>query len=61
MKIKLNNPKFTLEDYDIVFLKNVNENNESKGKKFVSPAKDRKIHGQNQFLSPSNNNMNPLF
>jgi hypothetical protein len=39
----------------------VNENIESKGKKFVSPSKDRKILGQNQFLSPSNNNMNPLF
>ena len=39
----------------------MNENIESKGKKFVSPSKDRKILGQNQFLSPSNNNMNPLF
>jgi len=27
LKIRLNNPQFTLEDYDIGFLKNVNENN----------------------------------
>lgn len=39
----------------------MHENNESKVKKFISPSKDRKMHGQNQFMSPSNNNMNPLF
>jgi hypothetical protein len=37
----------------------VNENNEKKGKKFISASKDRKENGQ--FVSPSNNNMNPLF
>ena len=37
----------------------MNENNEKKGKKFISASKDRKENGQ--FVSPSNNNMNPLF
>lgn len=39
----------------------MNENNESKAKKFLSPSKDRKFNGQNQFINPSNNNLNPLF